>query len=54
MGIIGRVLYSNACWKCDDVYNRLEEEEEHYFPKNFEGRSTSMEAGAILKMVEYS
>ena len=31
---------------------RVEEPEEHECPKNFEGSSKSMEAAAILKMVE--
>ena len=46
------VLYSKACQKCDSSENRGEEEEEHEFPKNFGGRSKSMEASDILKMVE--
>ena len=51
-GIIRMVLYSKACGKCDAAENRREETEEHEFPKNFEGSSKSMEASAILKMVE--
>ena len=50
--IIGMVLYSKACRKCDDVEKIREEAEEHEYPKNFEGSSKSMEASAILKMVE--
>ena len=51
-GIIGMVLYSKACPKCDAAEKRGEEAEEHECPKNFEGSSKSMEASAILKMVE--
>ena len=51
-GIIGMILYSKACWKFDAAENRGEESEEHEFPKNFEGSSKSMEASAILNMVE--
>ena len=51
-GIIGMVLYSKACQKCDAAEKRREEAEEHECPKNFEGSSKSMEASAILKMVE--
>ena len=51
-GIIGMVLYSKAFRKCDAVEKRREEAEEHECPKNFEGSSKSMEASAILKMVE--
>ena len=46
------VLYSRAYRKCDSAEKRAEEAEEHEFPKNFEGSSKSMEASAILKMVE--
>ena len=46
------VLYSKACRKCDDADKKGEEAEEHGCPKNFEGSSKSMEASAILKMVE--
>ena len=46
-------LYSKACQKCDAIYKRGEEAEEHAFPNNFEGSYTIMEAAAILKMVEY-
>ena len=46
------VLYSKACRKCDSAENKREEAEEHECPKNFEGSSKSMEASAILKMVE--
>ena len=53
-GIIRMVLYSKACRKCDAADNRGEESEEHECPKNFEGSSKSMEASAILKMVEDS
>ena len=45
------VLYSKACWKCDYLGNRGEEAYEHELP--FDGISKSMEAYAILKMVEY-
>ena len=34
------------------MLRKREEAEEHEFPKNFEGSSKSMEASAILKMVE--
>ena len=51
-GIIGMVLYSKACQKCDAAENRREEAEEYECPKNFEGSSKSMEASAIPKMVE--
>ena len=51
-GIIGMVLYSKACRKCDFAEKRGEEGEEHECPNNFEGRSKSMEASTILKMVE--
>ena len=51
-GIIGMVLYSKACRKYDSAENRGEEAEEHECPKNFEGSSKSMEASAVLKMVE--
>ena len=51
-GIIGMVLYSKACRKCDAAEKRGEEAEEHECPKNFKGRSKIMEASAILKMVE--
>ena len=50
--IIRMVLYSKACRKCDAADKRGEESEEHECPKNFEGSSKSMEASAILKMVE--
>ena len=33
--VIGMVLYSKACRKCDASKNRGEESEEHEFPKNF-------------------
>ena len=51
-GIIGMVLYSKACRKCESAEKKGEEAEEHEFPKNFKGSSKSMEASAILKMVE--
>ena len=51
-GIIGIVLYFRSCRKFDAAEKRVEESEEHEFPKNFEGSSKSMEAYAILKMVE--
>ena len=38
--------------KCDAAENRRKEAEEHECPNNFEGSSKSMEASAILKMVE--
>ena len=37
---------------CDSSEKGVEEEEEHEFPKNFGGSSKSMEASAVLKMVE--
>ena len=46
------VLYYKACRKCDSAEKRGEEAEEHGCPKKFEGSSKSMEASAILKMVE--
>ena len=46
------VLYSKAYQKCDAAENRREEAEEHGCPKNFEGSSKSIEASAILKIVE--
>ena len=46
------VLYSKACRKCESAEKKGEEAEEHEYPKNFEGSSKSMEAVAILKMVE--
>ena len=51
-GIIGMVLYSKDCRKCDSAENKGEDAEEHECPKNFKGSSKSMEAAAILKMVE--
>ena len=51
-GIIGMVLYSKACQKCAPADKSGEEGEEHECPKNFEGILKSMEASAILKMVE--
>ena len=51
-GIIGMILYSRACRKCDAAEKRREESEEHEFPKNFKGSSKIKEAFAILKMVE--
>ena len=53
-GIIGMVLYSKTCRKCDAAEKRREEVEEHGCQKNFEGSSKSMEDSAILKMVEDS
>ena len=50
--IIGMVLYSKACRKCNAAENRRKEAEEHECPNNFEVSSKSMEASAILKMVE--
>ena len=52
-GIIGIILYPKSCRKCYHSEKIGEEAEEHDFPKNFEGGSKSMEASAILKMVEY-
>ena len=52
-GVIGMVLYSKACQKCDATDKRGEEGEEHDCPNNFEGSYKIMEAAAILKMVEY-
>ena len=51
-GIIGMVLYSKACRKCDAAEKRREKSEEHECPNNFEGSSKSMEASVILNMVE--
>ena len=53
-GTIVMVLYSKACRNCDTAEKRREEAEEHECSKNFEGSSKSMEASAILKMVEDS
>ena len=50
--IIGMVLYSKACRKSDSAEKKGEESEEHERPKNFKVSSKSMEASAILKMVE--
>ena len=50
-GIVLMVLYSKAWRKCDDA-EKIEESEEHEFPKNSEGSSKIVEASAILKMVE--
>ena len=47
------VIYSKACQNCDAADKRGEESEVHDWPKNFEGRYKSMEAAAIMKMVEY-
>ena len=46
------VLYSKACRKCNATEKRREEAEEYECSKNFEGSSKSMEASAILKMLE--
>ena len=46
------VLYSKACRKCDSAEKKGKESEEHECPKNFEGSSKSVEASAILNMVE--
>ena len=46
------VLYSKAFRKYDAAEKIVEEIEEHKCPKNFEGSSKSMEASAIMKMVE--
>ena len=51
-GIIGMVLYYNACQKCDAAEKIGEEAEEQDCPKNFEGSSKIMKASDILKMVE--
>ena len=51
-GIIVMVLYYKSCRNCDAAEKRGEEAEEHECPNNFEGSSKSMEASAILKMVE--
>ena len=48
-GIIEMVLYSKAYRKCDAVEKIAEEYE---CPKNSKGSSKSMDASAILKMVE--
>ena len=53
-GIIGMVLYSKAWLKCDAAEMRGEEALEQDYPKNFEGSSKSLEASAIIKMVEYA
>ena len=46
------VVYYKAWYKCDYAENRGGEVEEHDYPKNFDGSSKSMEASAILKMLE--
>ena len=46
------VLYSKACRKRDAAEKRGEEAEEHEGQINFNGGSKSMEASAILNMVE--
>ena len=51
-GVIGMVIYSNSYQKFDAADKKVEEAEEHNYPKNFEGRSQSMESDAIIKMVE--
>ena len=52
-GVIGMVpFFFKACNFFDDVDNRLEESEEHWGPKNFEGISKSMEVDTIMNMVE--
>ena len=51
-GIIGMVLYSEACRKCDAAEKRGEESEEHECPKHFKGSLKIMESSTILKMVE--
>ena len=51
-GIVGMVFYYKACRKCDSTEKRGKESEEHECPNNFDGISKSMEASAILKMVE--
>ena len=50
--IIGVVLYSNTFCKFYAIDKKVEESEEHEFPKCFEGNSKIMEAYAILKMAE--
>ena len=51
-GIIGMVIYSKACQKCDAAEKIREEAEEHECPNNFEGSLKIMEASTIRKMVE--
>ena len=51
-GINVMVPYYKSCQNCDAAEKRGEEAEEHECSKNFEGSSKSMEASAILKMVE--
>ena len=51
-GIIGMVLYSKACRKCDAVEKIGEESEENEWTKNFDGSSKSMVASAIMKILE--
>ena len=46
------VFYSKVCRKCDAAENIGEWVEEHECPNNFEKSSKSMEASAIMKMVE--
>ena len=51
-GIVGMVLYSKACRKCNAAENNGEKSEEYECPKNFEGSPKSMESSSILKMLE--
>ena len=51
-GIVGMVLYSKACLKCNAAENIVEKSEEHEGPKNSEGISKIMEGSAIMNMVE--
>ena len=51
-GIIGMVLCSKACQKCDAAENRGAEAEEYECPKNFERSSKWVKASTILNMVE--
>ena len=48
------VIYSKAFQKCYDVGNRVEEAEQHDWPKTFEGSFKIMEVDTIMDMVEKS
>ena len=52
--IIGMVLYSKACRKCDATENRGQESEEYEFPNKFEVSLKHIKVYAILKMVEHA
>ena len=53
-GIIGMVLYSKACRKCDGSKKRGGVLEYYECPNKFEGSSKNIEASAIMNMVDYA